>query len=92
MTELEQIGKLYLDWLVSHRKAWEYHKMGLYLLSNDIENPVTGEYEQVIDERPPNYKDEFMVKIKQWSDENSNAEKLYSTLLEKADIYLANNS
>lgn len=92
MSELEQIGKLYLNWLVSHRRAWEYHKTGLYLLSNDKENPVTGECEQVLDERPPNYKDDFMVKMKQWSDEANNAERIYSTLLEKADIYLANIS
>lgn len=81
---LEQMGKLFVEWLQANRLAYHHHK--------EYTSRVCASDEDFSPE-PPDYDNPIFAELKQHNlafwENNEKAENLYKTLIQKADEYLA---
>lgn len=88
MSELEQIGKLYIDWLQERRKSYAYFRKAMNMLSKE-QKDIYGEVITVLDEKPVFNINEF-TELMQYRDKvELNEDELYTQLLALADVYIA---
>lgn len=89
MTDLETIGKTYIDWLQAHHNSYLYHEAFIDMVTFETKDEY-GNYQQELDETPPDYDNKSWQEYSQkFSQESLKAQQHYKNLLEQADLYIA---
>lgn len=89
MTDLETIGKTYIEWLQAHRNSYLYHKAFMDMMTSETKDDYDN-YQQELDETPPDYDNKSWQEYNcKFSQESLKAQELYRALLEMADLYIA---
>lgn len=89
MTDLETIGKTYINWLQTHRNSYLYHKAFIDMVTTETKDKY-GNYQSELDETPPDYDNKSWQEYNhKFSQESLKAQQLYKDLLEQADLYIA---
>lgn len=85
---LNEIGKLFIEWLNAHRNSYLYHKSFTDMLSKESKDDYSNCVE-VLDEQPPDYNNTSWTEYqRKYYLESDKAKELYQQLIDKADSFI----